>query len=110
MRDEVLEDQLSEQLRRQIETPLAVPPRRERRIDPPDLRAHETHAAAMEEPAEIERHRLLAVPGAHDHGAFERDAVDRLLEGGGTAARVDGDVRAAPASQPAQRGPVVRGD
>src|SRR5438094_10316208 len=64
----------------------------------------------MEEPAEIERHRLLAVPGAHDHGALERDAVDRLLEGGGTAAGVDGDVRAAPASQPAQSGPIVRGD
>src|SRR5438552_17464380 len=64
----------------------------------------------MEEPAEIERHRLLAVPRADDHGALDRDAVDRLLEGGGTAAGVDGDVRAAPASQPAQSGPVVRGD
>src|SRR5439155_446176 len=44
VRDEVLEDQPSEQLRRQVETPLAVPPRGEQRIDPPDLRAHQKHA------------------------------------------------------------------
>src|SRR6184192_3544155 len=67
MRDELREHQLSEQLRRELQPPLAVPPRREGRIDPPDLRAHDAHPASVEAAAEFERHRLLAVPRADDH-------------------------------------------
>src|SRR5438046_1966340 len=107
MRDELREDQLSEQRRCQLEPPLTVPARRERRIDAPDLRADDAHATAVEAPAEVERHRLLAVPRAHDHGALGRDAVDRLLERGGIAARVDGDVGAAPAGELANESPVA---
>src|SRR5439155_714357 len=103
MRDELREDQLSEQLRRELEPPPAVPARRKRRIDPTDLRAHQAHAAAVEAAAEIQRHGLLAVPRADDHGALRRDAVDRLLERGWTAARVDGDVGAAPGGERAQQ-------
>src|SRR5207237_4804459 len=94
MRDELGEHELSEQLRRQAEPTFAVPPRRERRIDASDLRAHETHPPAVEAAAEVERHGLLPVPGTDDHGALRGDAVDRLLQGGGTPARVDGDVGA----------------
>src|SRR5439155_23157395 len=97
MRDELREDQLAQQLRRQLQPPLTVPARRERWIDPPDLRAHEANAAAMEAAAEVEGHRFVPVPRADDHGALQRDAVDRLLECGGTAACVDGDVGTAPA-------------
>src|SRR5438874_4642272 len=46
MRDELREDQLSEELGRQLEPPFPVPARRERWIDASDLRAHEAHAAA----------------------------------------------------------------
>src|SRR5438874_12229307 len=95
MGDELREGQLPEQLRRQLEAPLAVPTWRERGIDPADLRAHQAHAAAVEAAAEVEWHRLLAVPRADDHGALRRDAVDRLLERSGTAACVDRDVGAA---------------
>src|SRR5204862_3508614 len=68
-----------------------------------DLRAHQAHAAAVEAAAEVEGYRLLAVPRADDHGALRRDAVDRLLKRGWTAARVDGDVRAAPSGERAQQ-------
>src|SRR5438067_3730005 len=91
MRDELREGQLAEELRRQREPAFAVPPRRERRIDPPDLRADDADAAAVEAAAEVERHRLLAVPRADDDRAFGRDRIDRLLQGAGTATRVDGD-------------------
>src|SRR5437762_5769818 len=96
LRDELREDELSEERRRELEPPLAVPPRGKRRIDPTDLRADQAHAATVEAAAEVERHRLLAVPGADDHGALGRDGVDRLLESGRIAARVDRDVRATP--------------
>src|SRR5216110_349225 len=83
LRDELREQQLSEQRRRELEPPLAVPARRERRIDPPDLRADQAHAATVEAAAEVERHRLLAIPGTDDYGALGGDGVDRLLQGGG---------------------------
>src|SRR2546430_15926342 len=95
MRDELREDELSKQIRRKLEAPVAVPARRKRRVDPPDLRADQAHATAVKTAAEVERHGLVAVPRAHDHGSLGSDRVDRLLKRGGTAARFDGDVRAA---------------
>src|SRR5881628_313853 len=64
----------------------------------------------MEAAAEIERHGLLAVPRANHDDALRRDAVDRLLESRGIAARVDGDIRAAPAGELANESPLARRD
>jgi len=80
------------------------------RIDPTDLRADQAHAAAVEPAAEVERHGLAAVPRADDDSALESDAIDRLLERGGTAARVDGDISAAPTGKRAHETRVARRD
>src|SRR6185503_379329 len=70
MRDEVDQAELAQEVGRVPEPARPVPARRERRVDAADLRALDRESPAVEAASEVERDALLAVPGAHDDGAF----------------------------------------
>jgi len=93
----------------QLEAPFAGPSGgAERWIDPPDLRAHEAHAAAVEAPAEVERHRLFRRTTSR-RPPCPRARRSRSPPGGreGLAARVDGDVRATATGELAHETPTA---
>src|SRR6266536_1180456 len=70
----------------------------QRGVDAAHLGADNARAAAVERAAKLQRYRLGAVPGAHDGGAAEREAIDRLLQRRGIAADLDRHVELQPYS------------
>src|SRR5690606_31555187 len=79
-RDEALRAKGAEQAPRQGEPTLSVPASSQPGIDRAYLARHDAQAIAMKAPAEVDRARPAAVPGADDDARTEARGLDRPVE------------------------------
>jgi hypothetical protein len=85
--------------------PGLVPPPRDGRRHPADLRADQAYAVVVEFVAEPQPDAVALIEASRDHPAVDRDRADRVVQRPVGAADLDGHVGAATVGEPAQLRP-----